>query len=140
MKLRDYKERKDVVTAKASEISRQLTLAGIAIIWIFKKTDGNKEILDKFLLWPLIFLSLSIIADLLQYFIAGEIWRKFYRVKEHRLNEEIKNNPQANRDPEITHDKEIIKPIEVFYWVKLSLLIVAYLLITIFLIRNITFQ
>lgn len=64
MELNKYKEASKEYTAQASSIVRQLGLAGIGIIWIFKGDEGK---LDVFLAWPLFFLSFSLLFDLLQY-------------------------------------------------------------------------
>lgn len=90
MKLSEYRKKSNEYTAKASEICRQLSLAGIAIIWLFgdlKKTP----ILEPFLLFPLLALALSLLFDLLQYFIAGWIWIIFFRKEEKESSE--RNRP-----------------------------------------------
>ncbi len=100
MKLSDLKKRGDEYTGKASDITRQLIFAGIAIIWLFKSEDNGYTTLDSFLILPLITLSLSIIFDLLHYVTGGIIWKKLYLSEEHKVIKKLKNEPNTNLDPE----------------------------------------
>ena len=59
MKLQDFNAASDYYTEKASEIIRYLILAGIGIIWLFKYSEGEKQGIDRFLIWPLVLLCLA---------------------------------------------------------------------------------
>src|SRR6478672_3157292 len=48
MKLSKYRETGEYFSGKASEIVRQLILAGIAIIWVFKIKVGNADVINAF--------------------------------------------------------------------------------------------
>ncbi len=75
----DYKS----YTTKTSEINRTLALAGVAIIWIFNKTDvhGNLQLPTE-LITPLKWFVFVLLADLLQYFLAGLIWWIHFKIVE----------------------------------------------------------
>ena len=69
-------------TGKISDIIRNLALAGIGLIWIFKNSDLTHDILPKGLIPALRFIVLGLITDLLQY-----LWRAiniyiFYKINE----------------------------------------------------------
>ncbi|MBD0367969.1 MAG: hypothetical protein ICV53_17925 [Flavisolibacter sp.] len=111
MKLSEYRKASNEYTAKTSEITRQLSLAGIAIIWLFKNADDKQSLantteplLNRYLIIPLIFLSAALLADLLQYVIGGETWINFFKKKEKELAD-----PHDN--PEIEAPKRLSRPI-----------------------------
>ncbi len=138
MKLSDLKKRGDEYTGKASDITRQLIFAGIAIIWLFKSEDNGYTTLDSFLILPLITLSLSIIFDLLHYVTGGIIWKKLYLSEEHKVIKKLKNEPNTNLDPEnIKFTRKMNEPIYFFYRGKIALLLMSYVLILFYLIKNI---
>lgn len=127
MKLSEFRKRSNEYTAKASEITRQLSLAGIAIIWLFKNENtGSVEttthLLDKYLLWPLFFLSVSLLLDLVQYLIGGIIWINFFRKEEDKLQ-------NTSDDPDIKAPKKYNKPIYVVYYTKIVMMVLAYIFI-----------
>ena len=66
MRLQDYRETFYEFTGKASDITRQLSFAGIAIIWIFKKETGTALTVPHELLWPGVLIVLALFFDLLQ--------------------------------------------------------------------------
>ncbi|SRR6266542_5611287 len=121
MKLSEYRKRSNEYTSKASEIIRQLCLAGIAIIWLFKNSDNNEAILDPFLIWPLITLSLALFVDLLQYIIGGQTWINFFRKKE----KEFQGTNED--DPEIKAPENLRLPIYFCYYTKIVLIFFSYL-------------
>jgi hypothetical protein len=132
MKLSEFRKVGRDYTAKASDVSRQLILGGIGIIWIFKRSDGSTNSLDAFLLWPLLLLSFAIVSDLLQYVVGGFIWRSYYRAKEKEVAESRKENPSIEVDPDKKAPKNLKLPIDTLYWMKISLLIVAYIFLIIY--------
>lgn len=67
---------KDNATAKASDVARQLSFAGLAVIWILREDSGNP--ISAPLLAPLILFVLSLALDLLQYVWCSVIWTAFY--------------------------------------------------------------
>ncbi len=130
MKLSKFREKSNEYTAKASELTRQLCLAGIAIIWLFKKSDTNEPLLEKYLLIPLIFLSIALLVDLSQYIIAGNIWITFFRKKE-------KEFIDSDIDPDVKAPDNLNKVIYVCYYVKIILMAFSYFFIIGYLIEKI---
>jgi sugar/nucleoside kinase (ribokinase family) len=50
MKLSEVRDAYETLSGKASEIARQLSLAGIAVIWIFKSGTDQAPSIDQHLL------------------------------------------------------------------------------------------
>lgn len=119
----DYKKDYEYFTGKASEISRNLAFAGIAIIWIFKITskDGSLEI-PSLLITPLIWLVITLALDLSQYISGGLIWLIYYRFKEWQIK---KSKISANDD--IKAPAILPAIIHFFYLSKLVAIVVAYI-------------
>ncbi|MGN6479796.1 hypothetical protein [Luteibacter sp.] len=74
-------DRSNYATGKASDIARQLALAGVAVIWLFKTTDASKPIAEN-MVFPLWLFLVSLLLDLLQYIVAGITWAAFSRLRE----------------------------------------------------------
>lgn len=77
MKLSEIREAYEVLSSKLSEINRQLCFAGFAIIWIFNKSEGSILIPNE-LHFPAFLFVISLLADILQYFISSIIWYIYY--------------------------------------------------------------
>jgi hypothetical protein len=140
MKLSDYKKISETYTGKASNIIRQLILGGVAIIWLFKVSNNEEKSLDKFLIFPLLTLTLALVADLLQYVIGGKTWNKFFIEEEKKAIKNYKEDPNSFVDPDIKAPRELNKPIYFFYWAKISLMIASYIFIVIYLIGELHFE
>jgi hypothetical protein len=140
MKLSEFNKRADEYTAKASEITRQLILGGLAIIWLFKVSIDGTETLDRFLLVPLICLSIALVADLLQYVWGGKIWKAFFLQEETKAKANHNSDSSKELDPDIKAPKKLSKPIYFFYWTKILLMLLSYLLLIVYLINKVTLQ
>lgn len=81
MKIKAVRALVDTFTGKASELSRQLAFAGIAVIWIFKNSGDTAIIPNDFLL-PLFFLVLTLALDFLQYIFGSIEWMIFSHLQE----------------------------------------------------------
>jgi hypothetical protein len=133
MKLQDYREVFYTYSGKASEITRQLALAGIAIIWIFKKGDATTALtIPHELIWPGILILISLALDLSQYFLASAIWRLYYRKNEKAGIDEDAELPR--------HDPRLEWPIWAIYCVKVLCMIAAYVLILRYLTKALSFS
>jgi hypothetical protein len=82
MKLKDARELYYFYSGKTSDLVRQLGLAGIAVIWLFKYDVQGIPKIPQALLPPLILLVLGLALDLLHYAVATSIWGIFQRRKE----------------------------------------------------------
>lgn len=94
-KLSDYKATYEEASGKVSDLTRQMALAGIAIVWIFRQPDVQANIICKELIPPLLFFITSLTFDILQYIYKTVAWAIFFRTKE---NQTKKKNP----DPPMT--------------------------------------
>ena len=124
MKLSGYLQDYYFYSGKTSDVARQLAFAAIAIIWVFRYTDGPNQILPGKLVLAAFFVALSLGFDLFQYIAGSLIWLIFHRVKEKhgvKADDEIKASPWLN------------KPILFFFIAKIVSLILGYILILIFL-------
>ena len=119
MKLSGYKTDYYQYTELASSTSRQLALAGIALVWVFKSgNDGSLKLPDELLL-PSICLIVSLGSDLLQYVVASITWGMFHRYHER------KRTPRED-DPEVEASRYYTWPINVLFYLKILTVLIAY--------------
>ena len=88
MKLKDCRDAYNLFSSKASDITRNLGLAGIAIIWIFRETNADRATVPEALIPVGIFLLFGLAFDFLQYVTATVVWGCYHRYKEQRVAEE----------------------------------------------------
>jgi hypothetical protein len=91
VKLSDAQENYEYFSGKASEVARQLSLAGVAVIWVFRgESKGGVGIPNGLIVSGLCF-CLALAFDLLHY-VAGTIaWGTFHRFHETRLASHAKD-------------------------------------------------
>jgi hypothetical protein len=118
MKLSDYRDTFYTFSAKASDLTRQLAFAGIAIIWLFKKEATSGFSIPEPLLLPGLLIVVSLALDLLHYCLASVIWRIFYRRKE---------KEGTSEDQRITHNIWWELPIWLIFLLKIAVIAVAYI-------------
>jgi len=81
MTLKDVRNSYDYFSGKLSDIVRQLSLAGVAVVWIFRK--GNEGIvIESDLIVPLILFVGALGFDLLHYIYASAAWAIYAHRKE----------------------------------------------------------
>jgi hypothetical protein len=131
MKLSDYKKKSEEYTSKASDIVRQMLLGAIGLVWLFKDPDNSITRIDHFLLYPLLTVSAGLIFDLLQYVVAGKIWKDFFVKNEKHVKH------SEDTDPEVKAPRRFNRVIYIFYWGKIFLMVATYLLIICYLVREI---
>lgn len=127
MKLSEIRNAYEELSAKLSEINRQLCFAGFAIIWIFNKSKGGVSVPEDLYL-PAFLLCCSIFFDILQYTISSLVWYFYYCYKKEKGKDDDKINVN---EPEIFN----ILP-WVLFICKIILLIWAYIEIGMFLISK----
>jgi hypothetical protein len=125
MHLSDARKAFEEFSGKASERSRQLSLAGIAIVWVFRPENSVGIGVPAGLLPPALFFSLSLGSDLLQYLAATVAWGTF-----HRVNELKRQNPAD--DPVLLAPRWINWPQTTFFIAKLVFVAVGYVLLLLF--------
>ena len=91
MKLDDLKEASYYFSEETTKLTRQLSLAGLAIVWIFKLDGVTEHILPDDLVFPVILLAASLVFDWIQVFVSTIIWNTFYYIHEVKGNK----NPKA---------------------------------------------
>jgi len=128
MKLQNYREDFYTYSGKASDVSRQLAFAAIAIVWLFKQDKAGQLAIPRELFLPSILVVLALAADLLHYCLGAVTWYLFYRSKERK---------KVPETAEIQHSEWLERPISFLFWVKIILVIVAYWFILKFLLRAI---
>ncbi len=126
MKLSEYRKTYYDLSAKASDVARQLSFAGLAIIWIFKTDARPIPIIPQTLVIPAGFFVCALASDLLQYIIATSIWGSFHWWKE-------KNKKEA--DPDLKAPTFLTWPILGLFIVKLGFVATAYVFVIKFIIN-----
>jgi hypothetical protein len=120
MKLEDYRNDYYSFSTKASEISRHLSFAGIALIWIFKLEKGGPLAIPSTLLWPALLLCSALSLDLLHAVLGTLIWGIFSRYHEQKGIQDC---------DEIDSPAWLNWPTLVCFWGKLAAVFVAYILV-----------
>jgi H+/Cl- antiporter ClcA len=116
MKLEGYREAFYDFSGKLSDITRQLSFAGIAVIWLFKKDISGIPTLPRDLNLPLILLVLTL-SFYLRYLVASLIWRHVYRSKEKQ---------GIGEEEETEHSTWVESPIYLIFLIKVILVILSY--------------
>lgn len=136
MTLKEIREDYFHYSANVSELSRNLSYAGIGVVWIFKQATSKETVNTAFmnsipdeLRWPLILFVIVLILDLFQYVIQTAIWYPYY-VKHKKLHQGENEDDVNLQEPE----KYNIIP-WIFWLVKLITVVVAYVLMGCFLLK-----
>jgi hypothetical protein len=131
MKFSELRKDRDYFTGKLSDIVRQLDLAGLAIIWIFR-VGGNESggmAYDKSLVWPMLFLVLSLGFDLLHY-IWGSIATEYIFTGFDKL--------KTKDDDDVRFSKAWSFWMRfLFFWPKAAFTLVAYGCLAVFVLKRI---
>jgi hypothetical protein len=116
-------------TGKVSDITRQLALAGIGVVWIFKSSDGKPPIIAPELICPTILLLGSLVLDLAHYFFGTLISYYVMTKRESQLKKGLLNTlEQAHVSPCYTNVLSVL-----FFLPKVILMAMAYYKIMLFL-------
>ena len=130
MKLKDYRETYYFYSGRASDISRQLGFAGIALIWAFKTTDADSNYsLAPELFGAGILIVAALLFDLLQYVAGTMIWGRYSRYHEKR-GVKAESNLDASR--------YLNWPGLIFFWFKIGFMLLAYVALLSFLWQQIS--
>jgi len=117
MKLGDAKNAYEILSGKASDIVRQLSLAGIALIWLFKSGTMIAPLIDVELLRAALFIFLALTLDFLQYLTGTTIWFLYFRHLEKRRTKE---------DAVFQAPAKLNWPTWLFFYLKSAALLIAY--------------
>ncbi len=132
MKLSAYKADYYQYSGLASSTSRQLALAGIALVWVFKTQGTTGYALPNELLYPSVFLICSLASDLLQYVFGSIIWGLFHRHHE-------KSRSAITEDPDVEAPMYFTWPINLFFYGKIAAVLIAYFYLFSHAAKSITF-
>lgn len=120
MKLDDYRKDYYGFSSKASEISRQLSFAGIALIWVFKLDRDEILAIPTALLTPALLFCIALALDLLHAVLGTLIWGAFARYHERAGKQD---------NDELDAPAHFNWPTLLCFWGKVASVIVAYLLV-----------
>jgi hypothetical protein len=117
MKLEDAQAAYETLSGKASDIVRQMSLAGIGVIWIFKSADGTSISLERPLLKAALFIFLALLFDFLQYLFGTITWFVYFRYKEKQGTKE---------DTEFQAPPQLNWPTWALFYLKSVAMVIAY--------------
>jgi hypothetical protein len=117
MKLGEVRSAYEDLSAKASDIARQLGFAGIGLIWLFTSRSLSVVSVDQRLLKAALFIFLSLGFDLAQYLLGATTWFIYFRYKE---RENISHDAQFEAPDQINW------PTWTLFYLKLSMMVTAY--------------
>jgi hypothetical protein len=120
VKLKDARDFYYFHSGKTSDLIRQLGLAGIAIVWIFKyEVQGTPKIPEALAL-PLVLIVVGLVLDLLQYSVATAVWGTYQRLKE---------RAGVSEDADFKAPRQFNWPALAFFWLKVVSIAAAYFLL-----------
>jgi hypothetical protein len=129
VKLKDAREAYYDHSGKLSEIVRQLSFAGIAVVWIFRSGEGAGEIsYDDSLVPALLFFVGAIAFDLLHYLYASLAWGYFQRREERK---------GVKDDDDVEPHDFINRPSQAAWALKSVLCITGHVILFVFLVEKI---
>lgn len=131
-KLSDYLDTYRRLSGKASDVSRNLSFAGIALIWIFKCDSQNGPVIPRGLLFPLILFAASLFCDLMQYCLGAVIWGSFFKYQEKAKYRKY-GKKAVESDPDVDSPKYFPLPQEILFSLKLLFVLWSYALLVTFL-------
>ncbi len=117
MKIEFVRGRYEYYSGKVGELTRQLGLGGIALVWAFKGPNDKSPIIPVPLILPAALIALSLGCDFLQYVLGALFWGVFHRLKEWN---------RIAGDQDFDAPDWINWPALVFFWLKILCMIVAY--------------
>ena len=121
MKLSECREAYYELSGKASEVSRNLAFAGIALIWIFKEDQVNK--VPGPLIFPALLFVIALALDLLHYTYGAAVWGIRQRHEEKKLKD-------LSQDREFSVSRFWNWPTNLFYLGKILAVVCGYALVT----------
>lgn len=118
MQLADAKSAYEALSGKASDIVRQLGLAGVGLIWFFRVGAEKTPALEQDLLRAALFIFLALSLDFLQYLVGTIIWSSYFRYKE-------KHGTSAG--DEFLAPEQLNWPTWILFYLKSAVMLVAYI-------------
>jgi hypothetical protein len=128
MKLQEYWNCYYEMSGKASDLARSLSLAALALIWLFKLETPAGVKLSPELILPAAFVVSSMLMDFAQYAYLALAWRIYARMLE-------KSDPDPEKDH--LHTPKIPRVGEILFAAKVIALLVGYAFLVEYLWRRI---
>jgi hypothetical protein len=117
MKLEDARAAYETLSGRTSDIVRQMSLAGVGVIWIFKSTAGISISLEGPLLRAALFIFLALLFDFLQYLFGTITWFVYFRYKEKKGTKE---------GAEFRAPAQLNWPTWALFYLKSAMMVIAY--------------
>lgn len=117
MKRSEVDEEDKFYTGKASDVVRQLSLLGFAMIWIFKRETPAGPAVPLELRISAILFAAALLFDFLQYVVGATGW-VWYNKKLYRLN--------TSRDAIVTPPDRLYYPAYIAFYAKVALVVLAF--------------
>lgn len=130
MKIQEALDAYYSATGTVSTITRQLSLSGIAIIWIFCVVENGTVTIPMQLKIPALAIIISLIFDLLQYVVKATSWGIF---------KDIMYNQHKDFEKDVDEPKGVKSAILFFFVGKIVAMIVAYWNIFFFILETAKF-
>jgi hypothetical protein len=111
-------------SGKAGEIARQLSLAGIAVVWMFRGGIPGGPTFTHTLLLALGWFCISLALDFLQYVTGTIIWAGISYIKEILLQKQGIDPATPAAEFQVWHVTNL--PCNVFLYGKLAALVIAF--------------
>lgn len=113
-------------SGKASDVVRQLGLAAVALVWLFKIDIEGMPQLPALLLTAAVWAASSLALDLLQYLYGAAAWGIFHRIQERK-------GVTNFRAPQYINWFTLF-----FFWSKAICMIMSYVCILLYLIKAVS--
>lgn len=117
MKLEDTRSAYEALSGKASDIIRQISLAGVGLIWIFRSGTDTSLSVEPQLLKAALFIFLALVLDFLQYLLGTSIWFIYFRYREHK---------GTNDADEFQASPKLNWPMWALFYIKSAMMLIAY--------------
>ena len=105
-------------TGKASDVVRQLALAGFAVVWLFKQDTKAGPTIPRDFKSALVFLLLALLFDFLHYSVASVVWERY--------KDELSHRPATGVNEDVQSPPSVYYPGAFFYYSKIVTLAIAY--------------
>ena len=120
MQLGDARSAYEALSGKVSDIVRQMSLAGIALIWLFRTTPatpGRLAVINPELLRAALFVFLALTFDFLQYLVGTITWFLYFR---HKEKQRVSEKHEFQAPPSLNW------PTWTLFYLKCAAMLVAY--------------
>jgi len=103
MKISEIRKDYEDLTGSASKLNRQCVLAAIAVIWMLRIDEGNRHTIAPEFASSMLWFVVSIMLDILQYFLLGMFWYCYYQYK--KCNDNVKWSEELEvKEPECVNN------------------------------------